>query len=303
MKKVLGVSLGSSTRDHVVKVEIMGQEIEIERRGTDGSVKKMMQIYQEFDGKVDVFALGGTDLYLYSGPRGKRYTIRESARIVSVIKKTPIVDGTGIKYVLEKDVVRYVSQNTDIDLKGKKALLLITVDRFGLAEGLIEAGCQMIFGDLIFCLNIPIPLYHLKTIDKIARVAIPVLSQVPIKYLYPTGKKQETSNNRYGRFFQDVDIVAGDFLAISQYMPQDMKGKIVITNTVTSENVQDLKNRGAKYLITTTPQFQGRSFGTNVYQATLVAISGKTPDELSEQDYLDLVKKTRFQPRIERLNR
>jgi hypothetical protein len=302
MKKVMGVSLGSSTRDHKAKVEMLGQEVEIERKGTDGDVKKMMQLYQEFDGKVDVFALGGTDLYLYSGPKGKRYTIRESARIVSVIKKTPIVDGTGIKYVLEKDVVRYVSQNTDISLQGKKALLLITVDRFGLAEGLIEAGCKMVFGDLISCLNIPIPIYNLSTLNKVARVIIPILVNLPIKYLYPTGKKQETSNSKYGRFFDDADIIAGDYIAISQYMPQKMDGKIVITNTVTSKNVQDLKDRGVQYLITTTPQFQGRSFGTNVYQGTLVAISGKKPEELGEQDYLDLLKKTGFKPRIEKLN-
>ncbi|MFW6148845.1 MAG: quinate 5-dehydrogenase [Atribacterota bacterium] len=302
MKKVMGVSLGSSTRDHKAKVEILGQEVEIERKGTDGDVKKMMQLYQEFDGKVDVFALGGTDLYLYSGPKAKRYTIRESARIVSVIKKTPIVDGTGIKYVLEKDVVRYVSQNTDINLQGKKALLLITVDRFGLAEGLIEAGCKMVFGDLISCLNIPIPIYNLSTLNKVARVIIPILVNLPIKYLYPTGKKQEASNSKYGRFFDDADIIAGDYIAINQYMPPKMDGKIVITNTVTSKNVQDLKDRGVQYLITTTPQFQGRSFGTNVYQGTLVAISGKKPEELSEQDYLDLLKKTGFKPRIEKLN-
>ena len=302
MKKVLGVSLGSSTRDHKAKVEILGQEVEIERKGTDGDVKKMMQLYQEFDGKVDVFALGGTDLYLYSGPKGKRYTIRESARIVSVIKNTPIVDGTGIKYVLEKDVVRYVSQNTDINLQGKKALLLITVDRFGLAEGLIEAGCKMIFGDLISCLNIPIPIYNLSTLNKLARVIIPILVHLPIKYLYPTGKKQETSNSKYGRFFDDADIIAGDYIAISQYMPKRMEGKIIITNTVTSKNVQDLKDRGAQYLITTTPKFQGRSFGTNIYQATLAAVSGKKPGELEEQDYLNLAKKTGFKPRIEKLN-
>lgn len=302
MKKVLGVSLGSSTRDHKVRIEISGQEVEIERKGTDGDVKKMMQLYQKFDGKVDVFALGGTDLYLYSGRGGKRYTIKESARIVSVIKKTPIVDGTGIKYVLEKDVIRYIDQCTGINLKGKKALLLITVDRFGLAEGLIEAGCEMVFGDLMFCLNIPIPIHHLKTIDKIARVMIPILVHLPIKYLYPTGKKQETSNYKYSRFFHGVDIVAGDYIAISQYMPQNMAGKIIITNTVTSNNVQDLKDRGVQYLITTTPQFQGRSFGANVYQATLVAISGKNPEELTEQDYLDLARKTGFKPRIEKLN-
>ncbi len=302
MKKVLGVSLGSSTRDHAAHIELLGQDIEIQRRGTDGDVRKMMQLYQEFDGKVDVFALGGTDLYLYSGPKGKRYTIRESARIVSVIKKTPIVDGTGIKYILEKDVIRYITQYTDIHLQGKKTLLLITVDRFGLAEGLIEAGCDMVFGDLIFCLNIPIPLYQLKTLDKIARIMIPVLAQLPIKYLYPTGKKQETSNQKYNRFFDNADVIAGDFIAISQYMPAKMEGKIIITNTVTSKNIQDLKERGVKYLITTTPEFQGRSFGTNVYQATLVAISGKRPEDLKAEDYLDLAKKTGFKPRIEELN-
>ena len=117
MKKVLGVSLGSSTRDHKVQIEILGEKVEIERRGTDGDVKKMIQVFQEYDGKVDIFSLGGTDLYLYSGPNGKRYTIKESERIVSVIKNTPIVDGTGIKYVLEKSVVKYVENQTDIVLK------------------------------------------------------------------------------------------------------------------------------------------------------------------------------------------
>jgi hypothetical protein len=302
MKKVLGVSLGSSSRDHKARIDILGEEVEIERRGTDGDTLKMMQIYQENDGKVDVFALGGTDLYIYSGPTGKRYTIKESARIVSVIKKTPIVDGTGIKYELEKDVIRYINKNTDIHLQGKKALLLITVDRFGLAEGLIEAGCKMVFGDLISCLNIPIPLYNLETLSKIAKVAIPILVNLPIKYLYPTGQKQESSNPKYGRFFNDADIIAGDYLAISQYMPSRMEGKIVITNTVTLQNVNDLKERGVEYLITTTPQFQGRSFGTNVYQAVLVAVSGKRPEELTGSDYLDLARKSGFKPRIEKLN-
>ncbi|HOF02602.1 MAG TPA: quinate 5-dehydrogenase [Atribacterota bacterium] len=302
MKKVLGVSLGSSTRDSKVKIELLGEEIEVERRGTDGSVPKMMQIYQEYDGKVDVFALGGTDLYLYSGPSGKRYTIKESARIVSVIKKTPIVDGTGIKYVLEKEVISYVRKNTDIDFQGKKALVLITVDRFGLAEGLIEAGCQMVFGDLIFCLNVPIPIHRLETLSIVAKLLIPILANLPIKYLYPTGEKQEKSNLKYSRFFYDADIIAGDYLAISQYMPSEMGGKIVITNTITLQNVQDLKERGVKYLITTTPQFQGRSFGTNVYEGILVAISGKRPEELTGEDYLELAKKSGFQPRIEQLN-
>lgn len=302
MKKVLGVSLGSSTRDHKVEIEVLGEKVEIERRGTDGDVKKMMQIFQENDGKVDVFSLGGTDLYLYSGPQGKRYTIRESKKIISVIKRTPIVDGTGIKYVLEKSVVKYIDTKTDIVFKGKKALVTITVDRFGMAEGLIEAGCEMTFGDLIFCLNIPIPLHSFRSIEIFARLLLPILVYVPIKYLYPTGEKQEKSNLKYVKYFQDADIIAGDYLGISQYMPEDMGGKTIITNTITSSNVEELKKRGVNYLITTTPEFEGRSFGTNVFQATLVAISGKSPEELQPEDYLKLIEKTGFKPRIEKLN-
>lgn len=302
MKKVLGVSLGSSTRDHKVEIEILGEKVEIERRGTDGNVQKMMQIFQEYDGKVDAFGLGGTDLYLYSGPQGKRYTIKESERIVRVIKKTPIVDGTGIKYILEKNVVKYVETQTDIVFKGKKALVTITVDRFGMAEGLIEAGCEMIFGDLIFSLNIPIPLHSFRSIEIFARLLLPILVYVPIKYLYPTGKKQEKSNLKYVKYFQNVDVVAGDYLSISQYMPEDMEGKIIITNTITSSNVDELRKRGVSYLITTTPELKGRSFGTNVFQATLVAISGKSPEELKPDDYLKLIEKTGFKPRIEKLN-
>lgn len=299
---MLGVSLGSSTRDHKVVIEVLGEKVEIERRGTDGDVKKMMQIFQENDGKVDVFSLGGTDLYLYSGPQGKRYTIKESEKIVGVIKKTPIVDGTGIKYVLEKSVVKYIDTKTDIVFKGKKALVTITVDRFGMAEGLIEAGCEMTFGDLIFCLNIPIPLHSFRSIEIFARLLLPILVYVPIKYLYPTGEKQEKSNLKYVKYFQDADIIAGDYLGISQYMPEDMGGKTIITNTITSSNVEELKKRGVNYLITTTPEFEGRSFGTNVFQATLVAISGKSPEELQPEDYLKLIEKTGFKPRIEKLN-
>ncbi|MBA7590551.1 hypothetical protein ES708_32676 [subsurface metagenome] len=155
---------------------------------------------------------------------------------------------------------------------------------------------------MIFSLNIPIPLHSFKSIEIFARLLLPVLIYVPIKYLYPTGEKQEKSNLKYVKYFYDADIIAGDYLGISQYMPKDMKGKIVITNTVTSSNVEDLKNRGASYLITTTPEFEGRSFGTNVFQAILIAISGKSPEELKPDDYLKLMEKIGFKPRIEKLN-
>ncbi|MDP1546503.1 MAG: hypothetical protein Q8L87_10805, partial [Anaerolineales bacterium] len=47
-----------------------------------------------------------------------------------------------------------------------------------------------------------------------------------------------------------------------------------------------LKERGVKTVVTTTPRFDGRSFGTNMNEAMLTAYAGKgrrlSDDELNE---------------------
>jgi hypothetical protein len=58
-------------------------------------------------------------------------------------------------------------------------------------------------------------------------------------------------------------------------MPADMEGKIIVTNTTTEEDVAFMKERGIAYLVTTTPVFDGRSFGTNAFEAALIAAAGK----------------------------
>lgn len=59
-------------------------------------------------------------------------------------------------------------------------------------------------------------------------------------------------------------------------MPEQMAGKTIITNTVTKEDRALLKRLVYICLITTTPNFNGRSFGTNVLEAALVALAGKS---------------------------
>jgi AAA+ superfamily predicted ATPase len=85
-------------------------------------------------------------------------------------------------------------------------------------------------------------------------------------------------------------------------MPEDMNGKIIITNTVTSSDVEDLRERKVRMLITTTPEFSGRSFGTNVMEALLVSILKKDIDKITPKDYEDMLDKLGFEPRIVHLN-
>lgn len=299
MKRVVSISLGSSRRDHKTEQHFGDQIISIERIGTDGDTQKAISLIKELDGKVDAFGMGGTDLYIYAG--GRRYTFRESAKIAAAARKTPIVDGSGIKNTLERRVVEYLRTTQNLDLSGKNVLLVCAVDRFGLATSLAAAGCNQVFGDLMFGLGIPVPIRSLTGLSRLAKLMAPVITQFPVSLFYPTGAKQTASVPRFSRYFQEADIVAGDFHFIRRYMPDQLPGKIVITNTVTREDEALLKNRGVHILVTTTPDMGGRSFGTNVLEAILVALAEKHPEELGVEDYGRILDGIGVMPRVSRL--
>ncbi|KUO50763.1 MAG: quinate 5-dehydrogenase [Desulfitibacter sp. BRH_c19] len=297
MKKVVSVSIGSSKRNHAAEIDVLGEKLLIERIGTDGSLQKASEMVLELDGKVDCFGLGGTDLYVFAG--SKRYTFRDSAKIAKNAKKTPIVDGSGLKNTLERRTINYLNTSEGIDFTNKKVLMVCGMDRFGMAETLEEVGANVTYGDLIFALGVSIPLHSLSALDKVARIIAPIVVQLPFKLLYPTGKKQEVfkANNKYKRFYDEADVIAGDYHFIRKHMPLTLEGKMIITNTVTKDDIQELKDKGVSLLVTTTPHLNGRSFGTNVMEAALVALSGKD-GELSSNEYVNLLDKLDFVPHV-----
>ncbi|NMB34781.1 MAG: quinate 5-dehydrogenase [Firmicutes bacterium] len=295
MKRVVSISLGSSQRNHSAEVRLMGRSFQVKRIGTDGDLGKMIRFIRENDGKVDAFGLGGMDLYIQAVDR--RYTIRDALKVARAAKRTPLVDGSGLKNTLERRVVKYLKEKTDIFATQKKVLVVSAMDRFGLAHELAETGCEMRYGDLIFILNLPIPLRSLYSLAFIARLAVPVIRLLPFTMIYPTGNKQENTKSRHTRFFQEADIIAGDFHFIRRNMPAELPDKIIITNTITAEDLETLRQKGVKILITTTPEIEGRSFGTNVMEALLVAYTGNKA-ELEPAEYESLLQELDFKPRL-----
>lgn len=301
MKRIVSVSVGSSKRDHTAEIEIFGEKFIIERIGTDGDFKKALQMIKDLDGKVDAFGMGGIDLYVYGG--NKRYIIKDAIPFKKAAQKTPIVDGSGLKNTLERKVIRYLAENGIIDFKGRKVLMTCAMDRFGMAQAFVQEGADLTIGDFIFLLDIPIPLKSLNVLYFLAAILAPIVVKLPFSIIYPVGKEQEVIKDKHSKYYRNAEIIAGDYLFIKKYMPVDMKGKIIITNTVTAEDVKLMKERGVELLVTTTPELNGRSFGTNVMEAVLVCIAGKAPEDMTPEDYNTLLDKIGFKPRIEYLQK
>ncbi|HEY9084909.1 MAG TPA: hypothetical protein VIN40_03070 [Candidatus Tyrphobacter sp.] len=300
MKRVVSVSLGSSTRDHHARVALLGEEFDISRIGVDGKLDVAIAKVRELDGKVDAIGLGGIDVYLYAGT--KRYALRDGLRLLEAAKSTPVVDGSGLKNTLEREAVAFMQHDLGIDLRGKHVLMVSALDRFGMAQALVDAGADVLFGDFIFALDLDKPVRDLATFEEMAEKYLPDACKLPFQFFYPTGKKQEKPPEpKYPQYYDEAEIIAGDFHFMRQFMPARLDGKIVLTNTVTDADVEELRKRGVAMLITTTPDFDGRSFGTNVVEAALLALLGKTWSEVTPADYERLLHELHLKPRVIRL--
>ncbi|MCL6634439.1 MAG: quinate 5-dehydrogenase [Peptococcaceae bacterium] len=300
MKRVVSVSLGSSRRDHKVVVELLGEQFEIARLGTDGDFNRALDLLGELDGKVDAIGLGGIDVYLFV--RQKRYAIADGLKLMEAVKLTPVVDGSGLKNTLEREVVRILAGETGLLKKGTRVLMVSSVDRFGMAEALHEMGCDMTFGDLIFTAGIPYPIKTVEELEEIAHRTLPEITKMPFHMIYPTGKKQESQDEarvrKFAQYYYEAEVIAGDFHLIRRFMPSGLSGQIILTNTTTRDDIEFLREKGAGTLVTTTPEYEGRSFGANVMEAVLVAILDKPWEEITPADYLDLLRRLDFRPRI-----
>lgn len=302
MKHVVSISIGSSKRNHKVSLDINNEKIIVERKGTDGDIQMAIKLIRELDGKVDAFGMGGIDVYLNAGKA--RYRIKDALPILEAAKITPMVDGSGLKMSLEKKIPSFINENVE-EIKGKNVFIVPGIDRYGMAEGFQNIGCQLVLGDLMVALGINIPIKSLKMLDRIASVIAPVACRLPFEILYPTGNEQNKGTSKAGKidkFFYEADIIAGDFHYIRQYMPGGMQGKMIVTNTVTKEDIEWLRKCGVRILVTSTPNLGGRSFGTNVIEAMLVALIGKNICEITSEDYLRMLNEVNFKPRVEYLD-
>ncbi len=301
MKRAVSISIGSSKRDKAVEVSMLGEKVSIERLGTDGDMEAAALKYKELDGKVDAFGVGGADLGLMVD--NKWYPLYSVRPMVRYVKNTPIVDGVGLKNTLENKSAPFLATKIGdyVNRLGRKVFMVSGADRWGMSKSFIDAGYECTFGDIMFGLGMPIALHTAGQLKTLAGILMPVVGRLPFEWVYPTGEKQEKRIPKYQNYYQSATVVAGDCHYIKRHMPDDMQGKVIVTNTTTTEDVALFKQCGIKYLVTTTPVLDGRSFGTNMMEAAMVAISGKGRP-LTAPEYEDLITKLKFGPQLQELN-
>ncbi len=298
MKRAVSVSLGSSKRDKAVEVDLLGDRILIERIGTDGDMEKASQLFKELDGQVDAFGVGGADLGLLV--EDKWYPLYSVQPMIRFVTQTPVVDGTGLKNTLEGRLAQAIEAHLGDKVQPKRALVTMGVDRWGMTTSFLDAGYECIFGDFMFGLSLPLPVRSKKTLKRLASLVLPIVSRLPFSWVYPTGEKQESRSPKWTSYYEWASVIAGDCHYIKRHMPPRLEGKVIATNTTTLQDVDLFKQAGVRYLVTSTPVLEGRSFGTNMMDAALVAVSGKGR-QLTISELRQMLNELGFEPQVQEL--
>mgnify|MGYP001427530936 CR=1 FL=1 len=298
MKRAVSVSLGSSERNKQVEIELFGEKVIIEREGTDGDVEKAIARFTELDGQVDAFGVGGIDLWVQMGE--KRYPIHDAQKLVKNVHQTPVVDGSGLKNTLEHMVVQALIDELGPQMASGRVLITVGVDRYGMTLDFFEHDYEVVCGDLMFALGISIPVHTLKQLHLLAKFLVPIATRLPLKMLYPTGEKQDEIVPKFTKYYEWADVIAGDCHYIRRHMPPNLQGKIIVTNTTTLKDLELFRERGVTHVVTTTPQLDGRSFGTNMMEAALTAVAGKNRP-LSHAELSDMLQQLKMKPAVHAL--
>jgi hypothetical protein len=295
VRTAISISLGSTTRDKRIEIELLDTPVILERKGTDGDTARATALFTALDGRVDAFGVGGIDLWLEVD--GRKYALHAAHKLIANVTETPIVDGGGLKNTLERLVADTLREELGPRFASGRVLCTAAVDRYGMARSFFDRGYDVVCADLMFALGIPIPIRTLRGLHRLARSLLPILGHLPISFLYPTGDMQHEIVPRFQQWYAWADIIAGDCHYIRRHMPDSLAGKVIVTNTTTPADLLAFRQRGVRYVMTTTPRLDGRSFGTNMMEAALTALVNKGRP-LAQPELDQLMKRLELKPAL-----
>jgi predicted amino acid dehydrogenase len=303
MKRIVSISLGASQRDYQFTTTVLGQNVEVRRIGTNGDVARATALVREYDGQVDAIGLGGLTPVFRVGTA--RYPHREAIGIAAGARRTPVVDGGMLKASLERWAVQKTAEIVRGIFNYRRIMITSGVDRYQLAQALAQYEGELRFADPLVHIGLSFlpPPRSLRQLEIYAATVLPFLALLPYRYIHPVARGQEGHSPRAEELFRWADVIAGDFAYIRRFAPRDLRGKVIITDDPSPDEVDDLAARGVATLVTMTPPISDeRPFvATDVLEAIVTAVqeSGTQPGEAEVIDFIDAAG---WGPTVQHLN-
>ena len=261
-----------------------------------------------YDSQVSAIALEGMARQLKLDRRREEHA--DVAPLFHIAQHTPVVDGAGVRDVLERWAIRLVSETHPGTFSYKHVLMMPGLNHNGLAQALAAYTGDVHYADNLIYFALPGVLGSGASLARYAGPALRQLRQAPPRRLWPVAGQPQQKRNESP--FHWADVLAGDAGAIRRYAPTDLKGKVIVVEAASDEDVIALRERGAELLITTMPTItpagveashaqEPARYSAAVIEAIFAALRDDPRAPLSEGTYLNQMADLQWRPAVLRL--
>jgi predicted amino acid dehydrogenase len=295
MKTVIGVSLGARRQDFEFRTTFLGQPMHVRRLGTDGSTEKAAQLLRHWDKRADAIGLG---LVKDSDQLGDK--LRDGAAVQALrsqVEHAPFTTGARLADIFLEWAVRHAQAELGHYFDNARVLFFSGVAQHKLALSMAEYTPNLRFADPLLQLGVPKLLGSLEALGLYAGGAHAVAEWVPPR-LIPDGLLRQWVRHTLGRAITHAHVVVAPVHELDDFGLEELAGKTIVTTTVNDDRLERFKDKGVHLVIDGSPLVEGHAVDPALLDAMIMAATGKTSDDLLEDDYLETLTSQGLTPRL-----
>ena len=295
MKTIVTVSLGSSKKDFEFKTRFLGKTFTIHRMGSDEDTTKAWEIMRRQQAHADAIGLSEISDHINVGMR--TLINKETRRLTNVVTRVPVTTGATLRRLLQVRAIRHVQKELGHYFDNNLVLFLSGMRNYDMAVAMSDYTKNMTFADALLQTGTPTLLTSLEQLELYAKGAEMLLNGRPGQLLeraLPGFKNQRLSGS-----VAKSHVIVGTFGEIKAVgTPGNLEGKTIITSAVDDERMKFFKECKVNLVVDVSPKLFERVVGINVLEAMILAALGKPPEEISDDDFNEILDELHVKPRL-----
>lgn len=295
MKKVVTVTLGSSKQDFEFKTEFLGQSFSVRRLGADQDTGKAWELMRRHQATADAVGLGEISDHYNVGLR--TVTNKETKRLTNVVTRVPVTTGATLRRLLQVRAVRYVQKELGNYFNNNLVLFLSGMRNYDMAVAMSDYSKNLSFADPVFQTGSPVLLGSIEQLELYAKGSDFVLNSKPGQML--ESALSGFKNKRVAAAVAKSHVVVGTFAEIKAVTEAgNLEGKTLITSAVDDERMAFFKDQKVNLVVDVSPKLFDKVVGINTIEAMILAALEKSPLEVSDDDFEEILNELNITPRL-----
>ena len=295
MKRVVGVSLGASAQDFAFRARFLGRQLDVRRVGTDHSVARAEKLLRQYENEADAIGVGVVREAYTVG--SQRFVDREGARLMAAVTRVPATTGSRLGDILQEWALRHVQSKLGDYFNNARVLFFSGVANYKLAQAMAEYTPNLEFADALLQLGVPKMLTSLEALELYASGAHVVTDRVP-DVVTDNALAREWQRWVLRRALREATVVVAPVHELDDFGIEELAGKTILTSTVSEARIAKFRKKGVHLVIDGAPSLFGHVLGPSVLDAMIIAARGKEPEDLLEDDYLEIITGLAMEPRM-----